>query len=178
MLPLLLQSESGDSTATTSSTIQLTPPELITEIDQCNQWIYELINNGVYRCGFSTSQRAYEQAAADVSRGLDKCERILLERKYLLGEQFTESDIMLLPTMLRFDGVYAPLFGAGSKLCRLECDYPAIFQWMKRCWNEIDGVSESIDVPDACESYYKQLFPLNPGGILPTPVTAQRLRLQ
>ena len=91
---------------------------------------------------------------------------------------FTESDLMLLPTMLRYDGVYGPLFNAGGTHLRLQCDYPAIFQWMKRCWNEVPGVKESIDITDACESYYRQLFPLNPGGIVPSPaITSKSLNL-
>lgn len=81
--------------------------------------------------------------------------------------------------MLRFDGVYSPLFGAGGRHIRLECDYPSTFKWLKRCWQEVDGVSESIDIEDACLSYYKQLFPLNPGGILPSPsINAKSLRLE
>jgi glutathionyl-hydroquinone reductase len=110
---------------------------------------------------------------------LDKCQAILSRQDFLCSsDRFTESDIMLLPTMLRFDGVYSPLFGAGGTYLRLECDYPAIYRWMKQCWNTIPGVKESIDITDACESYYKQLFPLNPGGILPKPITAQTLRLE
>ena len=79
---------------------------------------------------------------------------------------------------MRFDGVYAPLFGAGGRHLRLQCDYPAIFAWLKRCWNTVPGVSGSIDLEDACSSYYRQLFPLNPGGILPLPVTVETLRLE
>jgi glutathionyl-hydroquinone reductase len=133
----------------------------------------------VYRCGFSTSQGGYDRASADVAEGLKRCEEILQRQDYLCSAtRFTESDVMLLPTMLRFDGVYAPLFGAGGRHLRLECDYPAVYRWMKRCWTDVPGVSDSIDIEDACRSYYRQLFPLNAGGILPQPVTAKVLRLE
>lgn len=172
MLPLLLSSED-----TSDQQLDLYPPVLAATIDATNEWVYRLLNNGVYRCGFSTSQEAYQKASSDVLEGLDLVERRLTEKDYLCGDRITESDIMLLPTMLRFDGVYSPLFGAGGKHLRLQCDYPATFSWLKRCW-QAEGVKESIDIEDACLSYYRQLFPLNPGGILPTPVSARTLRLE
>jgi putative glutathione S-transferase len=175
MLPLLLKA-SGSTNE--EDVIDLCPSDLVSQIEQTNEWVYRLLNNGVYRCGFSTSQQAYQRASTDVLEGLERAEEILSSQHFLNGNQFTESDIWLLPTMLRFDGVYSPMFGAGGKHLRLECDYPAIFAWLKRCWNTMPGVASSIDIEDACSSYYRQLFPLNPGGILPTPVTAKTLRLE
>lgn len=178
MLPLLLLSSSEEKEK--KPFIDLCPAHLQSKIDETNDWVYRLVNNGCYQCGFATTQSAYDRASANVLQGLDRCESILKEQPFLCGDQFTESDIFLLPTMLRFDAVYAPFFGAGgSRHWRLQCDYPHIFQWMKRCWKDIPGVSSSIDLQDASQSYYKQLFPLNPGGIVPsTPMTAKRLGLE
>lgn len=180
MLPLLAQKDTLPS-----SSIPITlepdviPSDLQSTIDANNDWIYELVNNGVYRCGFATAQGAYTAASADVLKGLAKLEEILSKQDFVSHpQQFTESDLMLLPTMLRFDGVYAPLFRAGGTHLRLQCDYPNVFAWMKRCWKDVPGVKESIDITDACESYYKQLFPLNPGGMVPTPpITSKSLNL-
>jgi putative glutathione S-transferase len=156
------------------------PADLQATIDEQNEWIYELVNNGVYRCGFATTQGAYEAASKDVLEGLARLEKLLSAQDFVSHEEwFTESDLMLLPTILRYDGVYGPLFRAGGTHLRLECDYPSVFRWLKRCWTEVPGVKESIDITDACESYYKQLFPLNPGGIVPTPaITAKSLNLE
>jgi len=138
--------------------------------------VYRLLNNGVYRCGFSTTQSAYDKASADVREGLNRCETLLSNQDFLCGSQLTEADLRLLPTMLRFDGVYSPLFKAGGTHLRVR-DYPNLHAWLKRCW-AIDGVKESIDLADANQSYYKQLFPLNPGGIIPSTVTAAELGLE
>mmetsp|Transcript_25404 Transcript_25404/g.28400 ORF Transcript_25404/g.28400 Transcript_25404/m.28400 type:complete len:446 (+) Transcript_25404:52-1389(+) len=184
MLPLLLQTkDKSSSSSSSSSTVSLDPTLISTElqsvIDMRCEWIYELVNNGVYRCGFATTQYAYDVASEDVLTGLKRIEDILSNQNYLCSNtQFTESDLMLLPTMLRYDGVYGPLFNAGGTHIRIECDYPYTFQWLKRCWNNIPGVKDSIDITDACESYYRQLFPLNPGGIVPSPsITSALLHL-
>ena len=187
MLPLLARAKgematpvgASDASAVVTLDSDGISADLQATIDEQNEWIYELVNNGVYRCGFATTQGAYETASGDVLEGLARLEDILSEQDFVSHpDQFTESDLMLLPTMLRYDGVYAPLFRAGGTHLRLECDYPSIFRWLKRCWNEVPGVKESIDITDACESYYRQLFPLNPGGMVPTPaITSKSLNL-
>ena len=156
--------------------VELYPSQLAAKIDATNDWVYKQLNNGVYRCGFSTRQDAYNAASKDVRNGLDRCEEILATQDFLCGDTFTEADIRLLPTVLRFDGVYSPLFKAGGSHLRIR-DYPNLHNWLRKCWN-IDGVRESIDLKDANESYYKQLFPLNPGGIVPTSITAKDIGLE
>lgn len=158
------------------SSIDFYPDNLANEIDQTNDWVYRLLNNGVYRCGFSTTQAAYDMAAGDVREGLKRCQAILSTRPFLCGDRFTEADLRLLPTILRFDGAYAPLFKAGGAHLRIR-NYPALQAWLMRCW-QMPGVRESIDLGDACASYYRQLFPLNAGGIVPTLVTAEDLGLE
>jgi putative glutathione S-transferase len=152
----------------------LYPKELQKEIDETNDWVYNFLSNGCYQCGFSTTQAAYNEAAAKVRLGLEKCEALLSKQDYLCGSSFTEADLRLLPTALRFDGVYAPLFKASQLRIR---DYPNLHAWLKRCWS-MDGVPGTIDLEDANASYYKQLFPLNPGGIIPSPVTTATLGLE
>jgi putative glutathione S-transferase len=175
MVPLLKQLHQSQQID-----IELVPAQLQEEVDKTNDWIYTQINNGAYQCGFATSQQAYDRASVQVLQGLNRAETIFSQHSYLCGEIFTESDIFLLPTMLRFDSVYAPLFGAGgSRHWRLASDFPHIHRWMKQCWNEIPGVADSIDLDDATKSYYKQLFPLNPGGIVPSvEITPKRLGLE
>ena len=165
--------------------MDLYPSELRERIDRTNDWVYSLLNNGVYRCGFSTSQGAYDRASADVLEGLSRVENVLSEdggRPYLNGEAFTESDLFLLPTALRFDGAYGPLFRAGGAHVRLRGGGLSAYARVdERCWNMEGagkgGLADTVDLGDACASYYRQLFPLNPGGIVPTTVTAKDIGL-
>lgn len=96
--------------------IDLCPKELEVEIGTTNEWTYELLNDGVYRCGFSTTQSAYDRASAQVREGLERCEAIFQKQDYLCGSVFTEADLRLLPTILRYDGAYAPLFKVRRRM--------------------------------------------------------------
>lgn len=159
-----------------ANNVDLYPKDISDVIDDTNDWIYTLLNNGVYQCGFSTTQKAYDEASANVRLGLHRVDDILASQDFLCGSRFTESDVRLLPTALRFDGVYAPLFRAGGAHLRIR-DFPSLQTWLKRCWT-LHGVRESIDLAKANGSYYSNLFPLNPGGIVPSIVTAQALGLE
>ena len=155
-----------------TNAVDLYPTDLRDKVDETNEWIYTLLNNGVYRCGFSTQQAAYEKASTDVRNGLEKVESILEYQPFLCGDVFTESDLRLLPTIIRFDGAYSPLFRAGGAYVRVK-DYPNILAWLQRCW-DIEGIRSTIDIDDAVSSYYRQLFPLNPGGLQPFPPISEK----
>lgn len=97
--------------------------------------------------------------------GLKRLDGMLAESPFLLGDKFTEADLRLLPTVLRFDASYAPLFRAAGGHVRIR-DFPHLDAWLQRCW-QLPGVPSTIDLEDAWSSYYRQLFPLNPGGLVP-----------
>ncbi len=86
------------------------PPALQTKIDELNGWIYDTVNNGVYKAGFATSQQAYDEAVAKVFESLARLEQILGQHRYLTGNQLTEADIRLWTTLVRFDPVYVTHF--------------------------------------------------------------------
>ncbi|CAM9833960.1 unnamed protein product [Ectocarpus sp. 4 AP-2014] len=154
--------------------VDLCPASLEKEIDEMNDFVYEKINNGVYRAGFSTSQAAYEKACRDVFEGLTKCEEILSKNRFLLGDKFTEADLRLIPTAVRFDAVYATLFKCSNKRWR---DYPALYAWLRDVY-QLSGVAETIDIDGCRRSYFAQLFPLNPGGIVPIGPSVEDLGLE
>lgn len=79
----------------------------------------------------------------------------------------------LLPTASRFDGVYAGIFRCGRK--QIRSDYPHLFRWL-RDMLQLTG-PDLFDLDDARRSYYSNLFPLNPGGIVPTGPGPAELRL-
>ncbi len=85
---------------------ELYPERWRDEIDEVAQLVFEDVNNGVYKCGFARSQRAYDRAYAALFARLDWLEDRLSERRYLVGDTITEADVRLFTTLARFDPVY------------------------------------------------------------------------
>jgi putative glutathione S-transferase len=105
-----------------------------------NAWVYPELNNGVYRTGFATSQNAYDAAVTTVFAALDKLEDHLTKvgTKYLFGDNITEADIRLYPTILRFDVAYHTIFKCNLKMIRH--DYPKLHVWLRTLyWDESEG---------------------------------------
>ena len=82
------------------------PKHLRAEIDRINAQVYANVNNGVYRCGFARSQAAYDEAYDALFATLDEIEARLSRQRYLVGNQVTEADWRLFPTLARFDVAY------------------------------------------------------------------------
>ena len=148
--------------------VDLCPENLRGEIDELNGFVYENINNGVYKCGFATSQEAYDRAERNLHDALKKVDERLQTRKFLHGDKITESDVFLYPTAVRFDMVYAGLFRCGRRRIR---DYTNIQRWMEDV-HALARVHETFDAEGARKSYYRQMFPLNPSLIVPGGPTA------
>lgn len=77
------------------------PGPLRAQIDEVNGWVYDTVNNGVYRSGFATSQAAYETAVRALFDSLDRLEGMLKGKEYIVGDQLTEADIRLFVTIVR-----------------------------------------------------------------------------
>ena len=157
-------SGSASETDEAAGRVRLYPAHLAEDIDDWNARTYSGVNDGVYRCGFATSQAAYERAASRVASTLDELDARLATRRFLCGEKVTEADARLFPTIVRHDAVYATLFKCQK---RRVADLPHLRAWMRDVYL-IPGVAETVDVRGYLASYFGQLFPLNPGGIVPT----------
>lgn len=147
----------------TNKELDLYPSELKSEIDRWNEKIYHTVNNGVYKVGFAQTQSAYENACNKLFTTLDEIDKILATSRYLWGNQVTLADIRLFTTLFRFDIVYYGLFKCSRR--RIQ-DYQNLGKYLRDIY-QIPGVADTCDIESVKRDYYGNLFPLNPGGIIP-----------
>lgn len=142
--------------------LDLYPDDLRVEIDGVNEWVYRDINNGVYRCGFATSQEAYDTAVEKLFHGLDKTEEILSRNRYLTGNRLTEADIRLFVTLIRFDVVYHGHFKCNK---RRILDYPNLWSFMKDIY-QTNGIASTVNFEHIKKVYQESQRSINPHGIV------------
>ncbi|KAG1767762.1 glutathione S-transferase [Suillus occidentalis] len=119
------------------------------EIDSINEWVYDTVNNGVYKSGFAQSQSAYENACKD----------------YLVGNTLTEADIRLFVTTIRFDPVYVGHFKCNLRDIRH--GYPNIYLWMRKLYWNNDAFKSSTKFDHIKEHYYWSQTLVNPSRVVP-----------
>ena len=141
----------------------LYPEKFKTSIDRWNEKIYHAVNNGVYRCGFAQTQQAYELASKELFSTLDKIDTALTDSRYLCGDRPTLADVRLFTTLFRFDLVYYGLFKCNLRRVK---DYHNLSAYLRDLY-QLPGVADTCDPQSVKRDYYGNLFPLNPGGIVP-----------
>jgi putative glutathione S-transferase len=139
------------------------PLELRDEIDALNKRIYETVNNGVYRCGFATSQQAYDEAVTQLFDTLDFLEERLSRQRYLCGARATEADWRLYPTLARFDLVYVGHFKCNV---RRIADYPNLSNYLRDLY-QWPGIAATTNLTHIKRHYYESQRQVNPTGIVP-----------
>ncbi|KAL8494467.1 hypothetical protein ACS0TY_025321 [Phlomoides rotata] len=154
---------SGLNDVASNPELDLAPPPLKKKIDEWNRIIHPKINNGVYRCGFAQSQEAYNSSVKELFSSLDMVEEHLKGSRYLCGDTLTLADVCLFTTLIRFDVVYNVLFKCTKKKL---IEYPNLHGYMREIY-QIPGIAETCNFGAIMDGYYKNLFPLNPGGIRP-----------
>ncbi|MEH0687989.1 glutathione S-transferase family protein [Vibrio cholerae] len=147
----------------TGNTIDYYPDHLRAVIDEWNDFIYPNVNNGVYRCGFATTQEAYEEAYDKLFSALDKLDAHLASHRYLAGGQVTEADWRLFTTLIRFDAVYVGHFKCNKQ--RIE-DYPNLHGYLKELY-QVQGVKETTDFYHIKRHYYFSHTGINPTQVVP-----------
>jgi putative glutathione S-transferase len=139
------------------------PAELRHEIDALNAEVFSNVNNGVYRCGFASTQEAYEEAFLDLFATLDRLEERLSRRRYLAGSRITEADWRLFTTILRFDAVY---YGHFKCNLRRIADYPNLSNYLRELY-QVPGVAATVNMDHIKRHYHMSMLQLNPSGIVP-----------
>ncbi|MGW1057680.1 glutathione S-transferase family protein [Micromonospora rubida] len=141
----------------------LYPVGLRDELDALMAEIHRDVNNGVYRCGFATSQAAYDEAFTALFARLDALSERLADRRYLMGDAITEADVRLFTTLVRFDAAYHGHFKCNRhKLTEL----PVLWAYARDLF-QTPGFGDTVDFDHIKRHYYGTHPAINPTGIVP-----------
>lgn len=146
----------------TGNTLDFYPQALRAEIDAINQKIYTQINNGVYKCGFATTQMAYEDAYHNLFQAIEWLEKHLEHSEFLL-DVLTEADWRLFTTLIRFDVVYFSHFKCNKAMLK---DFKNITEYLNRLYH-IPGIANTVNFEHIKQHYYYSHKQINPTQIVP-----------
>ncbi|GAA2547377.1 glutathione S-transferase family protein [Pseudonocardia hydrocarbonoxydans] len=133
------------------------------EIDEMIDSFYDSVNNGVYRCGFASTQEAYEQAYGELFDRLDALSDHLAGRRYLVGDTITEADVRLWVTLVRFDSAYHGHFKCNRhKLTEM----PVLWAYARDLF-ATPGFGDTTDFVQVKQHYYGVHDSINPSGVVP-----------
>ena len=147
----------------TGNTLDFYPQALRETIDEINERVYHTINNGVYKCGFATTQSAYEEAFVALFDSLDWLEARLGKHRYLAGDTLTEADWRLFTTLIRFDAVYFGHFKTNKKRI---IDYPNLWAYLKHLYSDF-GIEHTVHIDQIKQHYYYSHKTINPTQVVP-----------
>lgn len=139
------------------------PTDKHAEIDRINAEVYPNVNNGVYRCGFATTQEAYNEAFNALFKTLDALEARLVTQRYLAGDALTEADVRLVTTLLRFDAVYYVHFKCNRTALR---EFPSLWRFTRDMYN-LPGIASTVYMHHIKQHYYWSHTHINPSRIVP-----------
>jgi putative glutathione S-transferase len=149
--------------AVTGNTVDYRPNDLRAGIEKVNERIYNTLNNGVYRCGFATTQAAYDEAVGPLFDTLNWLEDRLRTRRYLMGDTLTEADWRLFTTLVRFDPVYHLHFKCNQKRI---VDYPNLWAYTRELF-QMNGVAATVNMDHIVRHYHYSHDSINPHRIIP-----------
>jgi putative glutathione S-transferase len=146
-----------------NSGVDFFPKNIATEQAKLSDFLYENINNGVYRAGFATRQQPYERACKRLFDALDEIEKRLTSSCYLFGNRIVEADWRLFCTLIRFDVVYH-----GHFKCNLRriIDYQNLQGYLLDLYQQ-PGISETVSIDHIKRHYYMTHEEINPTRIVP-----------
>ncbi|MGD1885129.1 MAG: glutathione S-transferase family protein [Paracoccaceae bacterium] len=147
----------------TENRLDFWPIDLRDAIEPVNDRIYDTLNNGVYKCGFATTQDAYDTAITPLFDTIDWLDTRLASNRYLMGERLTEADWRLFTTLVRFDAVYHGHFKCNR--ARL-IDYPNLWAYTRELYQH-PKVAETVNMAHIVRHYHYSHETINPHRILP-----------
>ncbi len=143
--------------------IDLFPKGMEAEQSKLSTFVYENVNDGVYKAGFATTQSAYDKSCRALFAALDELDSRLSTQRYLFGPRIVETDWRLFCTLVRFDVVYHGHFKCNI---RRIVDYANLSGYLNDLYQQ-PGIAETVNVDHIKRHYYVTHDDINPTQIVP-----------
>jgi putative glutathione S-transferase len=143
--------------------VNLFPNDMAAEQAKLSEFIYDKVNNGVYKAGFATSQKSYEEPCRELFAALDELEARLAGKRYLFGNRIVETDWRLFCTLIRFDVVYHGHFKCNI---RRIIDYANLQGYLLDLYQH-PGIAATVNFDHIKRHYYFTHDDINPTRIVP-----------
>ena len=145
--------------------VDLYPARLAADIDALNEPVFEHLNDGVYRTGFTPRQDIYEREARAVFALLDELDERLATSRFLFGDRPLETDWRVFTTLVRFDAVYAIHFKLSL---RRIVDYSNLWPYLRDLYQQ-PGIADTVRLDEIRAHYYATHPTINPNRIIALP---------
>jgi putative glutathione S-transferase len=142
--------------------LDLYPEPLRGEIHAINERVYETVNDGVYRAGFARSQEAHDRAVDRLFETFEVLETRLSAQRWLVGNRFTEADLRLFTTLVRFDPVYHVHFKCSRARV---LDYPALWGFVRDA-HQTEGIGATVRLDHIRSHYFRCHTSINPRQVI------------
>jgi len=143
--------------------VDLFPKEIEAEHTKLADFLYENVNNGVYKAGFAMRQRPYEISCRKLFEALDQLEARLAKGRYLFDNRIVEADWRLFCTLVRFDVVYHGHFKCNI---RRIIDYTNLQGYLMDLYQQ-PGIAKTVNFDHIKRHYYMTHTEINPTRIVP-----------
>ncbi len=143
--------------------VDLFPKDIEDEHTKLSGFLYDNVNNGVYKAGFATRQRPYEISCKRLFDALDEIEERLSKSRYLFDNRIVEADWRLFCTLVRFDVVYHGHFKCNV---RRIIDYPNLQGYLMDLYQQ-PGIIDTVNFDHIKRHYYMTHTEINPTRIVP-----------
>jgi putative glutathione S-transferase len=151
------------NTVAKNKNVNFFPKDIASEHEKLADFLYDNVNNGVYKAGFATRQRPYEISCERLFDALDELEQRLSKSRYLFANRIVEADWRLFCTLVRFDVVYHGHFKCNI---RRVIDYPNLQGYLMDLYQQ-PGIADTVNFDHIKRHYYMTHTEINPTRIVP-----------
>jgi glutathionyl-hydroquinone reductase len=143
--------------------VDLYPARLRNEIDRTNEWMFHHIHSTVHLLGHEADPGRHRVLVADTHQALAALDQRLAARRYLHGDQLTESDVRLFVSLVRLEAAFPGLFETSAAR---PGGYRHLWRYARQLY-AVPAFGSTINRPVITANFADAFRYLRPGTVVP-----------